>query len=58
MFGSNAEPGWDKFVEKYADSFIISADSQKIIDLNPHWTSPALVDMHKTACHITKMLGI
>ncbi len=65
--GSNAEPGWDKFVEKYADSFTISADSQKIIDLNPHrqivgdnleleWRPVGRADCKSDLCLVVRLL--
>ncbi|EII3056856.1 hypothetical protein ABMX90_22820 [Vibrio vulnificus] len=65
--GSNAEPGWDKFVEKYADSFTVSADSQKLIDLNPQrqivvdnqeleWKPVGRADCKSELCLVVRLL--
>jgi hypothetical protein len=33
--GSNAEPGWDKFVEQYADEFQASAEAKELLAAPP-----------------------
>lgn len=65
--GSNAEPSWDDFVEKYSDLFQLSDEAKKLISLNPlrqkvgdnkllEWKPVNINDCKSELCIVVKLL--
>lgn len=65
--GDNAEPGWDKFVEKYKRTFRQTDESRMLLELNPkrqkvgensdlEWKNVGLDDCDSHLCKVVRLL--
>ena len=65
--GSNAEPGWNDFIEKYSSKFKSSESSKRLITLNPlrqkigenrtlEWKSVCIKDCNSELCIVVRLL--
>lgn len=65
--GENAEPGWDEFVKRYAEEFQQTAETNKLIELNPkrqkvgefsnlQWREVSLEDCNSELCRVVRLL--
>jgi hypothetical protein len=65
--GENAEPGWDAFVERYAETFEHTVETNKLIELNPkrqkigehsdlQWREVGLADCNSELCRVVRLL--
>ncbi|MFD1215016.1 hypothetical protein [Microbulbifer celer] len=65
--GANAEPGWDQFVKRFKGKFEHSAETQKLLDLNPkrqrvsanstiEWKSVGLSDCSSDLCKTVRLV--
>ena len=65
--GDNAEPGWDAFVERYANEFEHTDETNKLIELNPRrqkvgenldlqWRDVGMEDCNSELCKVVRLL--
>lgn len=65
--GENAEPGWDAFVERYAEAFEHTEKTNKLVNLNPkrqkvaehsdlEWREVGLDDCNSELCKVVRLL--
>ena len=67
--GENAEPGWESFVENYANKFVHTKETEKLLVLSPkrqkigqnselEWRDVGLQDCQSELCKVIRLLKI